>query len=656
MIRGAYRLSPGARAELPVSLSEAVSIELGDGALALRADVSVEYCESDRVTCILDGRLHEPRALARALAPQARSAPELVALAYRSKGMAALSRLRGRFCALVWDRVERRGLLTCDPLASKCLYLWRGGGRLLFASGFAELLELLPSRPAPDTTTLALLLGGALAPLGATVVDGVRKLAPGEVVELSDAAAEIRRSWRPRYAGTLRASRAELAEGLRERLERAVARRLAPRRTGVILSGGLDSSIVAGLASRSVGPSQSLRTYSAVFPGAPFDEGPKVRELAAAVGLDARAFHVHPQGTLRTALEYTERWLMPLLGQAAVLDTLIVAAAARGGCEVVLDGQTGDEVLGFSPYLLADRLRRGRLLSALALIDAWPRRRAFGTQDRLHLLVQFGLKGAAPYRLGQLVRSSRTRRAGGPEWMLSEHRRRVAELDDMWAWKHVASGPRWWRYLADRLIYQPHRDQRLDYLQNRAVVAGVINESPIYDPDVIDYCLSLPPELAFDAAFTRPLAREAMRGILPEGVRLQREKANLTPFCFEALTGADERGIDHLLMAEELELGAFLDPAWVKSLWRAGRPRSAGESRHWGSLVWRLAAAELWLRSLADPAFPREMLARVELPRPAAAEVALSHPHLFPSCPAPSAPLPSPHRSIQRRGGEDEGR
>src|SRR5579875_242770 len=64
MIRGAYRLSPGARAELPVSLSEAVSIELGDGALALRADVSVEYCESDRVTCILDGRLHEPRARA----------------------------------------------------------------------------------------------------------------------------------------------------------------------------------------------------------------------------------------------------------------------------------------------------------------------------------------------------------------------------------------------------------------------------------------------------------------------------------------------------------------------------------------------------------------------------------------------------------------
>jgi len=412
----------------------------------------------------------------------------------------------------------------------------------------------------------------------------------------------------------MKAPRGDLAEGLREQLQRSTANRLSPEATGVVLSGGLDSSIVAALASRAVPSGASVRSYSAIFPGADYDESGKVNELTSALEIESAIFQIDPQGTLALAADYTKRSAMPLSGAAALVDILVLAQAAKDGCEVVLDGQTGDEVLGYSPFLVADRLSRGRLLAALSLTDRWPLGHPPTREQKLWFLKQCGVKGAAPYRLGQFVRSRHDWETLGPRWLLPSLRRRFVELDDMWSWKVGAAGPRWWRYLAATLVYGPHWEHRIDYLRHRAAAAGVVNESPLYDPDVIDYCLKLPPELAFDSDnLSRPLAREAMRGIIPDAVRMQREKAIFTPFCFDAITGADSAGIERLLTAPDAELAAYLDMEWMRQFLRTGRPESPSESRTWGSLVWRMAASEIWLRSLADPGFPDEMLTWPEI-------------------------------------------
>ena len=118
----------------------------------------------------------------------------------------------------------------------------------------------------------------------------------------------------------MRGSRRELAEGLRDELERSTGRRLTERATGVVLSGGLDSSIVTTFAARTRPPAARLRTYSAVFPGSDHDESPKILELTASLGLEPATFQLQPQGTLRLALEHTKRWEMPLTGAGALIE------------------------------------------------------------------------------------------------------------------------------------------------------------------------------------------------------------------------------------------------------------------------------------------------------------------------------------------------
>lgn len=612
---------------------------LVDGPLAVSASggSTLRCADIAGIRCIIDGYLYEPSRLAHELDLDLADGPALIAHAYARLGFPGLAKLRGRFFAALWDSRQRRGFLTCDPLATTSLFVWRGAGWLLFASELPELLAAVPSRPGPDPVAFPMWLGGGSCPLNRTLHEGVSRLGPGELIELGKASAETTRYWQPRYAGTVKGSPAELAAGLRHELERSTRRRFSGNATGVILSGGLDSSIVTAVACRTKRPGARLQTYSAVFPGSDFDESEKVAGLTAALRMKAAAFVLEPQGTVWLALEHAKRWQLPLIGAGAVVDSMVVAEAGRDGAELVMDGQAGDEVLGFSPYLVSDLLRRGRLLAALELAGRWPIGRPTTTKEKLWILKHCGLKGAAPHRLGRFVRDRRDPAALAPPWLLPALRAQYAALDDAWSWKSGSSGPRWWRYLADLLVQAPHRGLLVEYLRHRAAAAGVVNESPLYDIDLMDYCLRLPPELAFDSRFTRPLAREAMRGVMPDSVRLQSQKAVFSSFCHQALTGADSAGIEQLITVHDAELRAYADMDWVRRFWHTGRSKTGGSSTYWGTTVWRLAAAEAWLRSQADPASLDAMLDQV--PQPSIRRINLSSDGtFFPLVHAPHSP------------------
>lgn len=614
MLRGIYRATEGPAVELRIwsrlKAADPASRLTICGRLAVASSAtSATVAQVDHVTCVLEGALYDPAVLSRELTRFPATHPathaELVARSYRRLGIEALARLRGRYVLVIWDELSRRGVLASDLLATRQLFMRRAGGGLVFASELHELLRILPSRPGPDPVVALKWLIGASCPVDRTLYEGISRLSPGNAILLQGASVERRCYWRPSYDPPKSRSRVELADGLRDLLLHTTERRLSEESNGVILSGGVDSSIVTATARMRAPAGARLATYSAVFPGQPYDESAKIRSLTSALEIDPSVFRIEPQGCLRHALSYTAHWEVPLVGMAAITDGSLTAQAARDGIEIVLDGQTGDEVLGFAPYLIADRLRRGRLLSALRLIWHWPGGRPRRAVHWLRLLTQRGAKAAVPYRLIQTVRARRDADRMDPPWLLANLRRRLSEIDDNWAWLR-GSGPLWWRFLTDELIDSPHRELRIDYLRHRATTASVINESPLYDPDLIEYSLSLPPECGFDPRFDRSLARDAMRGLLPEEVRTQPSKANMSSFCHDALTGEDAAGIGRLLTAADAEIGAYVDLDWVRRTWDATRSGAGGAS--WW-ILWWFASFECWLRLQTEPRVLDEMLA-----------------------------------------------
>jgi asparagine synthase (glutamine-hydrolysing) len=620
MLKGVFRPTGGV---LDHGQTEGLEhIVRGPLAIAFDPAPTAFAADVDDVICVLSGYLCDPVDPARKLDVGQENPAHLVARAYRRRGEKVLAELRGRFALALWDARRERGLLACDLLATESLVYRRGTGWLAFASELRDLFSVLPATPGPDSTTVVGWLGGGFCASGRTLYDGVLRLQPGRLVELGANTGEQRQYWRPRYQGVMHGTREELADGLRAAIERSVERRLAPRLSGVVLSGGLDSSIVTAVASRLREPGLELRTYSAVFPGEPFDEGWKIHRVTDALGIEPSTFQLERQGALWLALTHARRWRLPLMGAGGLVESAIMAEAAREGVEVALDGQTGDETLGCAPFLLSDLLRRGRLLAAVELTGRWPLGRPATARERRWALVHVGLKGALPHRLGAAVQRLRERDDDGePAWLAPHLRAVFADQHDMWAWKLGSSGPRWWRFLSDRLVEGPHRELRMDYLRHRAAAAGIANESPLYDVDLLDYCLRLPPDLAFASEHSRPLARHAMRHLIPDEVRLDPRKADFSSFCFGVLTNADAPGIERLLTASDPEIGAYVDMRWVRDRWFHDRPAPGTYTGPWGTVLWRVIAGECWLRSLSDPGFVDGMLSHGDVRPPLAHRV-----------------------------------
>jgi asparagine synthase (glutamine-hydrolysing) len=589
--RAVDRRLPEALAPYPSNLLRAGPIELAySGPKVGDADV----------VCLLDGRLDNDAELRAELGNVGHaSEEELLGHAYRRWGAELLPRLRGDFVLFVWDRHRGRGLLARDQLGAGPAFLHGDpGGVLRFAGEIRHLLALLPSRPGPDQASLAQWIAASTRPGLQTLYSGVRRLGPGSALLLSETGAREERYWAPRFDGTLDLSPAQLAESARGSLDRAVARRARGGSVAVLMSGGLDSSAIAALAARE---GEDPIVCSAGFPDHPVtDESALIEELRAKLSLHGPSAAVRAGGLLRSMLAHLESWQVPQLGWGDFWANELIAAAAREGAETVLDGDGGDEVFGPRSYLLADRLRRGRPLRALALAKSLPgagphlrRRQVLGAYWRL------AVAGAVPEPLQRPLGSRRTRREA-PSWMLGATRKALAESDDPYAWKRL-DGPRWWSHAAYGIAYGIEQTGLFEHQRRRAAALGVEAAHPMLDLDLVELCLRQPPEASLDPRFNRPVLRAAMEGLLPDTVRLRPAKAWFDSLIVDCLRGADAAAIRELLTGPAAELGAYADLGGMRASLFDREQAWREDPFRWMWQVWRLLTAECWLRAQTRP-------------------------------------------------------
>jgi asparagine synthetase B (glutamine-hydrolysing) len=579
------------------------------------AGLAVDVAEAGAVTAVVDGLLYSDE--------KDLGAARLVLDAFRRGGVDEVAQLRGRFAGLIWDAQREEGALVCDVLATRPAF-WRVGmAGTVFAAEIPDLLSVLTTRPAPDELSLVMWLGDGTCPRGRTIYDGVSRLGPGEFVRLGRAGSHREICWQPHYHGIEPGARAKLAESLREEVYRSTSRRMVSGRNAIILSGGIDSSFVALAADEARPEGAHVSFYSGIFPGESFDETDKIRDAVSRLSGSASGLEIEPQGAIRLGLEFMKRWQVPFVGAGALIDMSAVRAAAHDGASVVLDGQTGDELFGFSPYVTSDLLRRGRLPSVYQLMRQWPMGRRATRRNLRWIFRNVVLRGAAPAALDDFVRSRRDRIEAAPPWLRREWKSSYMARENPWAWKRVSEGPLWWRFLYDTLIWAPHEELRLDYLHHRAALEGVVSESPLYDPDLISFVLGLSPEFAFDWRTDRPLARAAMSGRLPDSVVLQRQKADFTAFGIRTMVSGDDGPISWLLDAADLRIGRYIDVVRARDIWT--RVRKGSEDSGWLAGLWNIVSAEIWLRTLEDSSFTDEMLARTDVRSPRSRRIALSH-------------------------------
>jgi asparagine synthase (glutamine-hydrolysing) len=518
---------------------------------------------------------------------------EVVAHLYEERGEDAIAALDGMFAIAIWDARRRRLVLARDRFGKKPVYYWVDGQRFVFGSEIKALLAAgVPVGFAAEN--LAEYLAFGYVPTPRTLFRGILKLPPASTMVVdASGAGEPRAYWDlacPQADETLRVGGEEAHERVQALLTEAVRKRLvADVPLGVLLSGGVDSSVVAALMARLA--SGRVKTFTVGFEGeAFFDERPYAERVARHIGAEHHSSVVKPQAAelIETLLHHHDE----PFGDSSALPTYLVAREARRHVTVVLNGDGGDEVFAgydrFYAALLADRMpawaRRGLYLATRLLPEGahyhghLRRLRRFADNAVLPFEERvfawstfFDLSALAPLDPGGLV---------DRDAVLSSY---VAPLR-----RHPAAS------LLSRLLYLNAKtylvDDLLPKMDRMAMAHGLEARSPFLDRALAEYVAGLPDALKRCGPRGKLVLKEIGRNLLPRGI-VDRPKHG-----FGLPLGAWFRGELRSLAEDTLlsnaRIGRRLRQAGIRGLFEE---HLAGKADH-GHQLWTLLTLELWLR------------------------------------------------------------
>jgi asparagine synthase (glutamine-hydrolysing) len=518
---------------------------------------------------------------------------------YRRHGPEFVSRLRGMFAIALWDRERGRLLLARDRFGIKPLYYEVTGGRLSFASELKALLRQPHFSREVDPEALHAFLAFNSVPAPLSIFRSARKLPPGYTALCTADGVELRRFARPQPApeAELRTESQEvLVAELRERLRESVqAHLLADVPVGVLLSGGVDSSLLAALAA-GVSP-QQISTFSIGFRERTFNELDLARQVAERYRTDHHELVVTPQiGELLPKL--VAAFDEPFADSSAI-PTFLVSELAAAHVKVVLSGEGGDELFGGYETYAADQLalRIGPAAARLApLVQRLP-----SSSKRVSLeyrAKRFVGAAALPplerhHGWKEIFSPGQRARLLAPDWQLPSAdplagwRERFAETEDaplLARLQDIDLGI----YLADDLLVKTDRMSMAHSLEARV---------PYLDPVVSDLALALPTKMKVRALSKKRLLRMAADGLVPSGITRARKRGFSIPAA-AWLRGELEPLARELLAPERTRRQGYLEPAVVTELLDdhvAGR-------RDYSRQLWGLISFSLWAEQQEEPA------------------------------------------------------
>lgn len=312
---------------------------------------------------------------------------EVIVHLYEEQGPDCVHQLRGMFAFALWDERRGRLMLSRDRLGQKPLFYRHDPGRLLFASELKSLLEV-PGLPREvDPQSIDLFLTYQYVPHPRSILKGFQKLPPAHTAVYENDQLTLTRYWRAPYTllspdnsspqtdsslctdGEPR-SEESWKRALRETLTEAVRLRMrSDVPIGAFLSGGIDSTIIAGLMqSLSETP---IHTFSIGFPVKEFDESAYAREAAAHLGTEHHEYVVNP-----SALEMLPRLIWHYdepFGDSSAIPTTYLSEVTRQVVTVALSGDGGDELFVGYPRYQAVALagRADRLPASVRRLFAW---------------------------------------------------------------------------------------------------------------------------------------------------------------------------------------------------------------------------------------------------------------------------------------------
>jgi len=281
-------------------------------------------------------------------------------------------------------------VLARDRAGEKPMFYRHGGGELMFGSELKALMAFPGFPRRLDPQGLNSYLAFAYIPSSDCILEGVKKLPAGHcaVYDIDADTLTVRPYWRlPEPAGEITASDDELVDEMHELLRDSVRHQLiADVPVGIMLSGGVDSSLVTAVAAEV--SSAPVHTFNIAFPGHGVDESPFARLVAQHFG--TRHTELAAEAATVDLLPSLARQYDEPMGDSSMVPTYLVSKLIRQQATVALGGDGGDELFG--GYFHYEWVRRQDLVRRLvpgamrSAVSAAAKMLPYGVRGRSYLV------------------------------------------------------------------------------------------------------------------------------------------------------------------------------------------------------------------------------------------------------------------------------
>ncbi|MCS6916426.1 MAG: asparagine synthase (glutamine-hydrolyzing) [Chitinophagales bacterium] len=557
--------------------------------------------QSGEVVITYNGEIFNYRDLRRELEQQGavfqtQSDTEVLLRLFERQGMNMLHRLNGFFAFALYDRQQRRCWLVRDRFGVKPLYYYADRNVVAFASELDALLQW-PVPRVLDEVSLVHYLQLNYIPAPHSICKNVRKLLPGTwlQVDAGDTTEIVEQRW---YAlpHELPASQRirnyeEACSTLFDLLSDSVRQRLVSDvPLGVFLSGGIDSSIVAGLASRHM---QRVRSFSVGFSDDEFfDETPYARLVARHFQTDHTVFSFGRKQLAEAALNLLEHPGEPFADSSAIL-VFLLSKSVRPSVKVALSGDGADELFGgylkhVAEYRIRNPLLVDRFLLLLApLLSVLPQSRNNWWQNRLRQIQRFAAGNRLPateryWRWCTLASEAEAYEVLRLSVPVEEERQRRR-----WLTRLLANGHSLEQVLrTDVAMVLP--DDMLMKVDRCSMAHGLEVRNPFLDYRIAEFAFRIPDAFKVDRRRRKKIVHDAFRSLLPEALYHRPKKGFEVPL--HSLLTAELRGtMEEVFHPDFLRQQGLFDVLVVSRLRQKLGSANPGDSaaRLWGLLVFQ---------------------------------------------------------------------
>ena len=486
-----------------------------------------------------------------------------------------------------------RSFLAVDRFAIRTLCYRVTDGQLRFA---ARADELADGAAGVDPQAIFDYLYFHVIPSPRTIFKDVYRLPPGHHALFENGQLSVAPYWLPRFEEPKEASFDALKDEFRQLLRKAVATQLDGSKPACFLSGGTDSSTVAGMAA--LASNRTVATYSIGFDAQGYDEMEFARIAAKHFKTEHHEYYVTPDDLVRSIPAMAAYFDQPF-GNSSALPAYYCAKMAReDGARKLLAGDGGDELFGGNSRYAKQRqfgwygrvpgvLQKGVMepLLATRAAGAFPLTRKAGSYveqarvpmpDRLqmyNLITRLGIGEVLTAQFLEQVDTAAPLRHQREVWKTAGE---CSHLNQELAFD--------WRFTL--------AESDLPKVLGATGFAGVDVGFPMLDDALLDFSLKLPSEYKLKGLQLRWFFKEALRGFLPDQIIAKKKQGFGLPFGVWANTNPALKALASNAL-HDLAARGVVRPDFIKSLLSQRLPEHPG---YYGEMVWILQMLEQWLK------------------------------------------------------------